>query len=181
MKLEQWCPGNGGRLLSHRERDGVRVNLCRAGIAGTANKFARDALMCMDAQMPRAQDAMEWPPLHPGSISFVRPKEIDERKGRPRMARIPPRIRGFGSRRYPDATSCRAGQAQTSLSAPPSGRSPKALRCEGAPYGVSESETSYLCWLPHRYPFRVCCAWAPHKQLCKMISQCCSLVPRYGM
>src|SRR3989338_1453754 len=53
----------------------------------------------------------------------------------PRMARIPPRIRGSGSPRCPYARSISRWAGADILSAPPSGRTPGTLRCAGAPYG----------------------------------------------
>jgi len=61
------------------------------------------------------------------------------------LAALTPRLRGFGSRAAPTRHPVAAGQAQTSLSAPPSGRSPKALRGSGAPYGFGKKP-----W--HRWP-----------------------------
>ena len=74
---------------------------------------------------------------------FVRPKEMDERKGRPDGAlSCAPRlwVPGAGPTRHP----CRVGQSRASLRATPSGRTPKALRCSGAPYG-SQKTNQFGC------------------------------------
>ena len=57
-------------------------------------------------------------------------------KRRPPEWRSFPALRGFGFRRCPDAASLLRGSGKDILTLPLLGRSPKALRCSGAPYGI---------------------------------------------
>ncbi len=72
------------------------------------------------------------PPL-PGSVSFVRPKETDERKGRPgwRPFSCASRLCPFARPRYVPVPGARRG-----ILPRPFGLMGKGFRCSGAPYGV---------------------------------------------
>jgi hypothetical protein len=82
-------------------------------------------------------------------------KRKSPKRRTPRMAQRLPRLRGFGSRRCPNEASCLVGPSRTSLCATPSGRSPKALRCSGAPYGVKKIRCHLLVFSNPRSARRV--------------------------
>ena len=90
--------------------------------------------------------------IQPHNCGWLRPctlgyflcscKESNQRKHAPGW-RAYPRLRGFGSRRWPNETSCLVGQSRTSLCATPSGRMHKVLRGSGAPYGIIKTQLYY--------------------------------------
>ena len=108
---------------------------------------------------------------HRGRVSFFARAKKETKESTPRMAQRLPRLRGFGSRRCPDATSCRGGAGADIPVCAPAGARPKPCGARVRHTGLKKYGAT--CWC-----FRIPVARAEYRSPTGSIQASPCLSPR---